>query len=63
MKTKQFIARMLVCSVTLLGSTNLVAKVKVGVFNIVPEQILNWDEFHLAGKVTVQDMKKAVEKR
>ena len=54
---------MLVCSVTLLGSTNLVAKVKVGVFNIVPEQILNWDEFHLAGKVTVQDMKKAVEKR
>lgn len=35
--------------------------IKVGVLNVVPEQILNWDKLHLEGKVTVQDMKEATE--
>ncbi|MBE6024614.1 MAG: bifunctional 2',3'-cyclic-nucleotide 2'-phosphodiesterase/3'-nucleotidase [Cellulosilyticum sp.] len=38
-----------------------VSDIKVGVLNVVPEQILNWDGLHLQGKVTVQDMKEAAE--
>lgn len=38
-----------------------VSDIKVGVLNVVPEQILNWDKLHLEGKVTVQDMKEAIE--
>ncbi len=38
-----------------------VSDIKVGVLNVVPEQILNWDKLFLEGKVTVQDMKEAIE--
>ena len=38
-----------------------VSDIKVGILNVVPEQILNWDKLFLEGKVTVQDMKEAVE--
>ena len=38
-----------------------VSDIKVGVLNVVPEQILNWDGLYLQGKVTVQDMKEAAE--
>lgn len=39
-----------------------VSDIKVGVLNVVPEQILTWDSMFLEGKVTVQDMKEATEK-
>ena len=38
-----------------------VSDIKVGVLNVVPEQILNWDKLFLEGKVIVQDMKESVE--
>ncbi|MBQ1275448.1 MAG: bifunctional 2',3'-cyclic-nucleotide 2'-phosphodiesterase/3'-nucleotidase [Cellulosilyticum sp.] len=38
-----------------------VSDIKVGVLNVVPEQILNWDGLLLQGKVTVQDMKEAAQ--
>ena len=38
-----------------------VSDIKVGVLNVVPEQILSWDAMHLTGKVTVQDMKEAAQ--
>lgn len=38
-----------------------VSDIKVGILNVVPEQILVWDKLLLDGKIVVQDMKESVE--
>ncbi len=44
-----------------VNSKGNISDIKIGVLNVVPPQILNWDKMFLEGKVIVQDIKKSAE--
>ncbi|MFZ7946221.1 bifunctional 2',3'-cyclic-nucleotide 2'-phosphodiesterase/3'-nucleotidase [Neobacillus sp. 19] len=47
---------------TIIDDAGKESTIKVGVIGFVPPQILNWDKFHLDGKVTVEGITKSARK-